>query len=156
MLARRPGSAEPARSDGGTGIRTAALRAGVAAALAGAIVGAERLGGTAAAGMVAGFPALSLTLALLIHRARGAGAAAQTLRGLVRGLAGYFAFAATAALLAPSPLAVPAGLAACAITAGGRYRGRAIQNGEPRPIGTGENRLSVRKLLGSKLARPRS
>jgi hypothetical protein len=104
------------------GWRTAVARAGVATVLGVAIVGAERFGGATAAGLVAGFPALSLTLALLIHRACGAGAAAQTLGGLVRGLRGYFAFAAIAALLAPSPLAVPAGLAACAVTASRRAR----------------------------------
>jgi len=37
------------------------------------------------------------------------------LRGLVHGLGGYFAFAATVALLAPSPAAVPAGVVACAV-----------------------------------------
>jgi hypothetical protein len=134
---RGRGGAEAAETRGASerggrgGWRTPLVRAGVATALGVAIVGAERFGGAAAAGMVAGFPAMSLTLALLIHRACGARAATQTLGGLVRGLAGYFAFAATAALLAPSPLAVPAGLAACAVMAsrrsrapGGRRRGR--------------------------------
>ncbi|MDA0181985.1 hypothetical protein OJ997_16900 [Solirubrobacter phytolaccae] len=48
--------------------------------------------GPAAAGIVAAFPSLSATFALLVARARGVDAAASALGGLVVGLRGYFAF----------------------------------------------------------------
>src|SRR5262245_59972867 len=65
---RGGGESANAGAVAGVAWRTAVVRAGVATALGVAIVGAQWFGGTAAAGLVAGFPALSLTLALLIHR----------------------------------------------------------------------------------------
>jgi hypothetical protein len=47
------------------------------------------------------------------------------LRRLVRGLGGYIAFGATVAWLAPSPMAVPAGIVACGVA--GRVAGRTIR-----------------------------
>jgi hypothetical protein len=78
---------------------------------------ASALAGPQLAGAVAAFPAMSGSLALFVHRARGAEAAAGVLQGLVHGLAGYFAFASAVALVAPSPAAVPAGILACAAVA---------------------------------------
>lgn len=102
-----------------------AVRAGVAALFVAAIYVAMTLVGPQVAGAVAAFPAMSGSLALLIRRAEGPEAARQALRGLVHGLGGYFAFAGTVALIAPSPAAIPAGLIACAVV--GRVAWRAVR-----------------------------
>jgi hypothetical protein len=81
------------------------LRAVVATLVVAAILTAARVSGPGLAGAIAAFPALSTVLALTSDPA-------HTLRGLLNGLAGYFAFAATVGFLVPS---VPVGLAACAV-----------------------------------------
>jgi hypothetical protein len=54
------------------------------------------------------------------------------LRGLLHGLGGYFAFAGTVALVAPSPLAVPAGIVTCVVA--GRAAWLAMRNAQERRV----------------------
>ena len=104
-----------ARGPGAMARRDVLLRAGVAVAFVSVVCWETAMAGPRVGGAIAAFPAMSGSLALLVHRAEGAQAAVGVLRGLVHGLVGYFAFAATVALLAPSPAAVPAGIVACGV-----------------------------------------
>ena len=63
-----------------------------AMAMVGAALGTAELAGPAAAGTIGAFPALSATLALVLVRSRGVGAAAAALGGLIGGLRGYLVF----------------------------------------------------------------
>jgi hypothetical protein len=112
---------EPRRTGEAAVGKNVVVRAAVALAFVAAVCSATGAMGPRMGGTIAAFPAMSGSLALLVHRASGAQAAVGVLRGLVHGLGGYFAFAATVALLAPSPLAVPAGMVACAVA------GRAVR-----------------------------
>jgi hypothetical protein len=94
----------------------AVARAVVASATVALTLGMARLAGPATAGATVAYPVVSATLALLILRARGRDAAAQALKGLCRGLPGYFGFCLATALVAPHVgvvLAVPLSLAIC-------------------------------------------
>ena len=81
-----------------------------------AVLSAVRLAGPGLAGAIAAFPALTATLAVMIGRARGPGAVAHLLAGVVNGLTGYLAFCVALAFTAPGLglLAAPLAAAACA------------------------------------------
>jgi hypothetical protein len=102
----------------GNGVAEAAVRAAVAALAVAVAFGVARALGPATAGATTAYPALSATLALLVLRARGAGAAARALRGLCCGLPGYLGFCVTIALVTPRigvVAAVPLALGACLV-----------------------------------------
>jgi hypothetical protein len=137
------GSAQARRAEkapGVVGTKEVAVRAGVAVAFVAAVCVATAGVGPQLGGTIAAFPVMSGSLALLVHRAQGAQAAVGVLRGLVQGLGGYFAFAATVALLAPSPVAVPAGIGTCVIVAGAMVR-------EAAPFGP--RRMNLERLAGN-------
>jgi hypothetical protein len=97
--------------------RSVPLVGAVAAmAMVGAALGTAELAGPAAAGTIGAFPALSATLALVLIRSRGVGAAAAALGGLIGGLRAYLAFCLAVVLAAPAfgvVVAVPLALVAC-------------------------------------------
>jgi hypothetical protein len=100
----------------GSGFADAAVRGAVAALAVAVSFGVARAVGPATAGATAAYPALSATLALLVLRARGAGAAERALRGLCCGLPGYLGFCVTMALVTPRlgvVAAIPIALGAC-------------------------------------------
>ncbi len=84
--------------------------------MVGAALATAKLVGPAAAGTIGAFPALSATLALVLVRSRGAGAAAAALGGLIGGLRAYLVFCLTIAFVAPAlgvVIAVPLAFGAC-------------------------------------------
>jgi hypothetical protein len=90
--------------------------AGAAFVMVGAALATAKLVGPAAAGTIGAFPALSATLALVLVRSRGPGAAAAALGGLIGGLRAYLVFCLTIAFVAPAlgvVIAVPLALGAC-------------------------------------------
>ena len=91
-------------------------RAAVALVFILAVLAAVRVAGPGLAGAIAAFPALTATLAVMIGRARGPGAVAHLLAGVVNGLTGYLAFCVALAFTAPGLglLAAPLAAAACA------------------------------------------
>jgi hypothetical protein len=96
-----------------------ALGAGAALVMVGAALLTAEVAGPAAAGAIGAFPALSTAFALVLVRRRGELAAANALRGLVRGLRAYLVFCVTVAVLAPVLgvySAVPIALALCLAT----------------------------------------
>jgi hypothetical protein len=128
------------REDRAVAWRDVVVRAGVAVVFVAVVCSATAVVGPQVGGAVAAFPAMSGSLALLVHRAEGAQAAVGVLRGLVHGLGGYFAFAATVALLAPSPAAVPAGVVACGVA--GRTAWKMMQcSGKARRFGSSMGHL---------------
>jgi hypothetical protein len=102
----------------GRGFAEAAVRGAVAAFAVAVAFGVARALGPANAGATAAYPALSATLALLVLRSRGAGAAARALRGLCCGLPGYLGFCVTMAFVTPRlgvVAAIPIALGTCLV-----------------------------------------
>ncbi|MBE2314652.1 hypothetical protein DVA67_001600 [Solirubrobacter sp. CPCC 204708] len=76
----------------------ARVGAGVVTAIVGCALVVAEVSGPELAGIVAAFPTLSATFALLVARSRGVAAAASALGGLIVGLRGYLAFCVVVAV----------------------------------------------------------
>jgi hypothetical protein len=120
---------ERAAGDGDGGAAELVARALVALLFILAVLTAVRTSGPQLGGAIAGFPALTATLAVMIGWARGPVAVARLLAGVVEGLAGYLAFCVALAFTAPGLglAAAPLAAAACAAAYAANWQGGRIR-----------------------------